>query len=146
MENQTTLDIKNENLAVENKNVIVIEIDPETGRKVGCEYPKREGQLPIPVNQEIKVKLGEEGMNNFNKKQFSGFVNDRYFWLPVNQLLNAGLFAINHIQIVEKGETKRIKNPEIKIKRLNQGGMDKADGQKKIGYEFTFRVTEDCFE
>ena len=66
--------------------------------------------------------------------------------MPVNQLLNAGLFAINHIQIVEKGETKRIKNPEIKIKRLNQGGMDKADGQKKIGYEFTFRITEDCFE
>ena len=139
MENQTTLNMV-ESQAVENKKVIVIEIDPETGRKVGCEYPKREGQLPIPVNQEIKIKLGEEGMNNFNKKQFSGFVNNRYFWLPVQQLLNAGLLAINHISIVDRGERKQIKNPEIKIKRLNQGSAT-----EKAGYEFTFRITEDSF-
>lgn len=116
-------------------------------------YPKREGTLNIPVGIPIDIKICQEGKSNYGKQQFSGFAKkeesdkwEKYLWFPTQQLLNAGLKAIKSIRIFQDKETKWIVDPVVKIKRLNEGGINQEPGHQKIGYEFTFRVTEDMFE
>ena len=50
-------------------------------------YPRREGLAKIEMNQTVEIKVGQVGINKFGKKQVSGFIGDKYFFLPTHQEL-----------------------------------------------------------
>ena len=71
-------------------------------------YPRREGLAKIEMNQTVEIKVGQVGINKFGKKQVSGFIGDKYFFLPTHQELVEKLLRCN------EGET-------VKVKRLTLG-------------------------
>ena len=71
-------------------------------------YPRRQGLAKIELNQTVEIKIGQIGINKFGKKQVSGFIEDKYFFLPTHQELVEKLLRCN------EGET-------VKVKRLTLG-------------------------
>ena len=71
-------------------------------------YPRRNGLKQFEVNKTVEVKIGQVGLNKFGKKQVSGFVDGKYFFLPTHQELVEKLLRCN------EGET-------VKVKRLTLG-------------------------
>ena len=71
-------------------------------------YPRRQGLAKIELNQTVEIKVGQIGINKFGKKQISGFIGDKYFFLPTHQELVEKLLRCN------EGET-------VKVKRLTLG-------------------------
>ena len=71
-------------------------------------YPRRQGLAKIELNQTVEIKVGQIGINKFGKKQVSGFIEDKYFFLPTHQELTEKLLRCN------EGET-------VKVKRLTLG-------------------------
>ena len=71
-------------------------------------YPRREGLAKIEMNKVVEIKVGQVGINKFGKKQVSGFIGDKYFFLPTHQELVEKLLRCN------EGET-------VKVKRLTLG-------------------------
>ena len=72
------------------------------------QYPRREGLAKIEMNKVVEIKVGQVGINKFGKKQVSGFIGDKYFFLPTHQELVEKLLRCN------EGET-------VKVKRLSLG-------------------------
>ena len=71
-------------------------------------YPRRNGLKQLKVNEAVEIKVGQVGLNKFGKKQVSGFIGDKYFFLPTHQELVEKLLRCN------EGET-------VKVKRLTLG-------------------------
>ena len=71
-------------------------------------YPRRQGLAKIELNQTVEIKIGQIGINKFGKKQVSGFIEDKYFFLPTHQELVEKLLRCNEGEIV-------------KVKRLSLG-------------------------
>ena len=71
-------------------------------------YPRRQGLAKIEMNKVVEIKVGQVGINKFGKKQVSGFIGDKYFFLPTHQELVEKLLRCN------EGET-------VKVKRLTLG-------------------------
>ena len=71
-------------------------------------YPRREGLAKIELNQTVEIKVGQIGINKFGKKQVSGFIGDKYFFLPTHQELVEKLLRCNEGEVV-------------KVKRLSLG-------------------------
>lgn len=64
-------------------------------------YPRRQGLKAIKVNETVEVKVGQIGINKFGKKQISGFVEGKYFFLPTHQELVEKLLRCNEGEIVQ---------------------------------------------
>ena len=75
--------------------------------------PRREGLKNIGVNEAVEFELSVYNFNKFGKKQFSGFVGDKFMYLPTHQ------------QLVDKLEKVPI-GSKVKAKRLTQGGPKEA--------------------
>ena len=71
-------------------------------------YPRRQGLKTIKVNEEVEIKIGQVGINKFGKKQISGFLGEKYYFLPTHQELVEKLLRCNEGEIV-------------KVKRLTLG-------------------------
>ena len=71
-------------------------------------YPRREGLAKIEMNKVVEIKIGQIGINKFGKKQVSGFIGDKYFFLPTHQELVEKLLRCNEGEVV-------------KVKRLSLG-------------------------
>ena len=84
--------------------------------------PRREGLKNINVNEEVEFELSVYNFNKFNKKQFSGFVGDKFMYLPTHQ------------QLVDKLEKIPI-GSKVKAKRLTQGGPKEACNYEVIVLE-----------
>lgn len=63
-------------------------------------YPKREGLAKIEVNKEVEIRIGQVGINKFGKKQISGFLGEKYYFLPTHQELVEKLLRCNEGDIV----------------------------------------------
>lgn len=85
-------------------------------------YPRREGLYEMKVNQAVEVKVGQVGINKFNKKQVSGFVNNTYYFLPTHQEL------VDKLIRVPEGET-------VTVKRLTQGSKTETAKYEVSGIE-----------
>ena len=44
----------------------------------------RLGLRNIEVNETVEFRLGYWNINNYGKKQFSGWINDEYWYLPTH--------------------------------------------------------------
>ena len=76
-------------------------------------YPRRNGLKQIDVNESVEFELSYWNINNYGKKQFSGWVGDEYWYLPTHQ------------QLVEKlSEIPR--ESLVRVKRLTKGGPKEA--------------------
>lgn len=75
--------------------------------------PRREGLFNIDVNQEVKCILSYYNFNQFGKKQFSGFIDGKYFYLPTHQQL------VDKLEKIPRGST-------VKVKRLTLGNAKEA--------------------
>ena len=71
-------------------------------------YPRRNGLKQLKVNEAVEIKVGQVGLNKFGKKQVSGFVDGKYFFLPTHQELVEKLLRCNEGEVV-------------KVKRLSLG-------------------------
>ena len=71
-------------------------------------YPRRNGLKQLKVNEAVEIKVGQVGLNKFGKKQVSGFVDGKYFFLPTHQELVEKLLRCNEGEVV-------------KVKRLTLG-------------------------
>ena len=70
--------------------------------------PRREGLFNIDVDEEVEFVLSYYNFNNYGKKQFSGFVDGSFYYLPAHQ------------QLVDKLE-KIPRGSHVKAKRLTAG-------------------------
>lgn len=75
--------------------------------------PRREGLFNIDVNQEVELTLSYYNFNKFGKKQFSGFIEGKYYYLPTHQQL------VDKLEKVERGS-------KVKVKRLTVGNAKEA--------------------
>ena len=75
--------------------------------------PRREGLQNIAVNETVEFELSIYNTNKFGKKQFSGFVGDKFMYLPTHQEL------VNKLEKIPIGS-------KVKAKRLTQGGPKEA--------------------
>lgn len=75
--------------------------------------PRREGLFNIDVNQEVECILSYYNFNQFGKKQFSGFIDGKYFYLPTHQQL------VDKLEKIPRGST-------VKVKRLTLGNAKEA--------------------
>ena len=54
---------------------------------VSFNIPRREGLFNIGVNEEVEFELSYYNHNKWGKKQFSGFIGDKFYYLPTHQQL-----------------------------------------------------------
>lgn len=80
---------------------------------VSLNVPRREGLFNIDVNQEVEFKLSYYNFNNYGKKQFSGFIGDKFYYLPTHQQL------VDQLEKVARGS-------KVRAKRLTQGNAKEA--------------------
>ena len=80
---------------------------------VSLNIPRREGLFNIGVNEEVEFILSYYNFNKFGKKQFSGFVDGRFFYLPTHQQL------VDKLEQVPRGS-------RVKVKRLTLGNAKEA--------------------
>lgn len=80
---------------------------------VSFNVPRREGLFNIDVNQEVEFKLSFYNMNKWGKKQFSGFIGDKFYYLPTHQQL------VDKLEKIPRGST-------VKAKRLTLGNAKEA--------------------
>lgn len=75
--------------------------------------PRREGLFNIEVDEEVEVILSYYSFNQFRKKQFSGFIEGKFYYLPTHQ------------QLVDKLE-KIARGSKVRVKRLTLGNANEA--------------------
>lgn len=80
---------------------------------VSFNIPRREGLFNIDVNQEVELTLSYYNFNKFGKKQFSGFIEGKFYYLPTHQQL------VDKLEKVERGS-------KVKVKRLTLGNAKEA--------------------
>ena len=80
---------------------------------VSFNVPRREGLKNIAVDEEVEFTLSFYNFNKFGKKQFSGFIGDKFYYLPTHQ------------QLVDKLE-KIPRGSKVKVKRLTLGNAKEA--------------------
>lgn len=80
---------------------------------VSLNVPRREGLFNIGVNEEVEFKLSYYNFNNYGKKQFSGFIGDKFYYLPTHQQL------VDQLEKVARGS-------KVRAKRLTQGNAKEA--------------------
>ena len=80
---------------------------------VSFNVPRREGLFNIDVNQEVEFELSFYNFNKWGKKQFSGFIGDKFYYLPTHQQL------VDKLEKVERGS-------RVKVKRLTLGNAKEA--------------------
>ena len=80
---------------------------------VSFNVPRREGLFNIDVNQEVELTLSYYNFNKFGKKQFSGFIEGKFYYLPTHQQL------VDKLEKVERGS-------KVKVKRLTLGNAKEA--------------------
>ena len=74
---------------------------------------RRNGLKNIEVNESIELELSYWNINNYGKKQFSGWVDGEYWSLPTHQELVSKLSEIPRESLV-------------RVKRLTKGGPKEA--------------------
>ena len=79
---------------------------------VSLNVPRREGLFNIDVNEEVEFVLSYYNFNNYGKKQFSGFVDGKFYYLPAHQQL------VNKLENIPRGS-------HVKAKRLTAGHAKK---------------------
>lgn len=75
--------------------------------------PRREGLKNIAVDEEVEFTLSFYNFNKFGKKQFSGFIGDKFYYLPTHQQL------VDKLEKVERGS-------KVRVKRLTLGNAKEA--------------------
>jgi hypothetical protein len=80
---------------------------------VSFNVPRREGLFNINVNQEVELTLSYYNFNKFGKKQFSGFIEGKFYYLPTHQQL------VDKLEKVQRGS-------KVKVKRLTLGNAKEA--------------------
>ena len=74
---------------------------------------RRNGLKNIRVNETVEFKLSYWNINNYGKKQFSGWIGDEYWYLPTHQEL------VNKLSEIPRESL-------VKVKRLTKGGPKEA--------------------
>lgn len=80
---------------------------------VSFNVPRREGLKNIAVDEEVEFILSFYNFNKFGKKQFSGFIGDKFYYLPTHQQL------VDKLEKVQRGS-------KVKVKRLTLGNAKEA--------------------
>lgn len=80
---------------------------------VSFNIPRREGLKNIAVDEEVEFTLSFYNFNKFGKKQFSGFIGDKFYYLPTHQQL------VDKLEKVERGS-------KVRVKRLTLGNAKEA--------------------
>ena len=80
---------------------------------VSFNVPRREGLKNIAVDEEVEFTLSFYNFNKFGKKQFSGFIGDKFYYLPTHQQL------VDKLGKVERGS-------KVRVKRLTLGNAKEA--------------------
>lgn len=80
---------------------------------VSFNLPRREGLKNIAVDEEVEFTLSFYNFNKFGKKQFSGFIGDKFYYLPTHQQL------VDKLEKVERGS-------KVRVKRLTLGNAKEA--------------------
>lgn len=74
---------------------------------------RRNGLKNIEVNETVEFELSYWNINNYGKKQFSGFIGDEYWYLPTHQQL------VNELSQIPRESL-------VRVKRLTKGGPKEA--------------------
>ena len=74
---------------------------------------RRLGLKEIQVNETVELELSYWNINNYGKKQFSGWIKGEYWYLPTHQQLVKQLSDIPRESLV-------------RVKRLTKGGPKEA--------------------
>ena len=85
---------------------------------VSFNVPRREGLKNIAVDEEVEFILSFYNFNKFGKKQFSGFIGDKFYYLPTHQQL------VDKLEKIPRGST-------VKVKRLTLGNAKELQSKKK---------------
>ena len=80
---------------------------------VSFNVPRREGLKNIAVDEEVEFTLSFYNFNKFGKKQFSGFIGDKFYYLPTHQQL------VDKLEKIERGS-------KVRVKRLTLGNAKEA--------------------
>lgn len=80
---------------------------------VSFNLPRREGLKNIAVDEEVEFTLSFYNFNKFGKKQFSGFIGDKFYYLPTHQQL------VDKLEKIERGS-------KVRVKRLTLGNAKEA--------------------
>ena len=73
----------------------------------------RKGLFQINVNQTVEFTLGYYNSNNFKKLQYSGYINEEYWYLPTHQEL------VDELMKIPRGSL-------VRATRLTKGGPKEA--------------------
>lgn len=76
----------------------------------------RKGLYSIDVSQTVELEVSYWNINNFGKKQFSGFINgdkDEFWYLPTHQQL------VDKLEEIPRGSL-------VKVTRITKGGPKEA--------------------
>lgn len=74
---------------------------------------RREGLFAINVNDVVEFVLSVPNINKFGKKQFSGWIGDKLWYLPTHQMLT------DELEKLPKGS-------KVQVKRLTLGNAKEA--------------------
>lgn len=80
---------------------------------VSFNLPRREGLKNIAVDEEVEFTLSFYNFNKFGKKQFSGFIGEKFYYLPTHQQL------VDKLEKIERGS-------KVRVKRLTLGNAKEA--------------------
>ena len=92
----------------------------------------RKGLKNIEVNETVEFQLSYYNINNFGKKQYSGFINDNeneFWYLPTHQQL------VDKLNTIPRGSL-------VRATRLTKGGVTK---DKKEAAKYDVKVLRKGF-
>ena len=110
-------------------------------------YPRREGLKNIAVNETVEIKVGQVGINKFNQRQVSGFVGDKYYFLPthvelVDQLLRVPEGEVVKVKRLTAGNEKEAAKYEVKT----EGSESSSSASDDAPYEQMMNTVVSCLK